>query len=113
MTLRSARISRARVAAFAACALVATDATVAQRSATHEIRMEGVAFAPAAARVRAGDTVVWVNKDAFPHTATAAQRFDSGEVGAGSAWKLVTRAKGTFSYVCTYHPTMRGTLIVE
>jgi plastocyanin len=101
-------------AAAAAVALAAGLAAGAQRAATHTVIMDAVAFQPAAITVNAGDTVVWTNKDAFPHTATAQDKsFDSGEIAAGKAWKLVAKKKGTFAYVCTYHPTMKGTLIVR
>ena len=102
-------------AACAAVALALGAAVAATRGgATHTVVMEAVAFQPAAITVDAGDTIRWVNNDAFPHTATANdKRFDSGEIAAGASWALVAKTKGTFGYVCTYHPTMKGTLIVR
>jgi plastocyanin len=48
------------------------------------------------------------------HTATSkAGRFDSGEIAAGGSWKIVAKRKGEFSYVCSLHPTMKGTMRVE
>jgi plastocyanin len=99
----------------ALCALDAGGAAPAPPAGTtHTVIMEGVAFAPAAVTVRAGDTVTWVNKDAFPHTATAQDRsFDSGEIPAARSWKIVARKRGAFDYVCTLHPGMKGTLVVK
>jgi plastocyanin len=100
--------------AAAAIALAGGVAAGAQRAATHTVIMDAVAFQPATITVNAGDTVVWTNKDAFPHTATAQDKsFDSGEIGVAKSWKLVARKKGTFAYICTYHPTMKGTLVVK
>ncbi len=83
-------------------------------AATHTIIMEGVAFVPETVTVKQGDTVVWVNKDLFPHTATAQDRsFDSREMAPAKTWKYVARKNGTFPYVCTLHPTMKGTLVVK
>jgi plastocyanin len=83
-------------------------------AATHTIAMEGVAFVPASLTVKRGDTVVWVNKDMFAHTATADDRsFDSKDIAARKTWKHVAGKSGTFAYVCTLHPTMKGTLIVK
>ena len=83
-------------------------------AATHEIVMEGVAFKPQTLTVKKGDSVVWVNNDVFPHTATAADRtFDSGEIASTRKWKLVAKKSGRFPYICTLHPTMKGTLIVK
>jgi plastocyanin len=83
-------------------------------AATHTIVMEGVVFVPETVTVKQGDTVVWVNKDPFPHTATAQDRsFDSGEMGSEKTWRYTVKKKGKFPYLCTLHPTMKGTLVVE
>jgi plastocyanin len=69
---------------------------------------------PQALTIARGDSVEWVNKDAFPHTATSiAPGFDSKEIGAGSSWKLTPQGPAELPYVCTLHPTMTGTLRVE
>jgi plastocyanin len=111
------RVSTRRAAVFAAllCSFHAGGAAAASPAGkTHTVIMEGVAFSPATLAVRAGDTVTWVNKDAFPHTATAQDRsFDSGEIPAARSWKMVARKAGSFAYVCTLHPGMKGTLVVE
>ncbi len=87
---------------------------VSAAAATHTIVMEGVAFTPEKVTVRQGDTVVWVNRDPFPHTATALDRtFDSGEMGPDKRWEYTARKKGRVGYVCTLHPTMKGVLVVE
>lgn len=79
----------------------------------HTVAMEGVKFEPETVTVARGDTVVWVNKDPFPHTATAKGAFDSKEIAAGKSWRFVTRGAGTYVYVCTLHPGMKGTLVVQ
>jgi plastocyanin len=79
---------------------------------THTIVMEAVAFQPTDLTVEIGDSVVWVNKDFFPHTATSKGAFDSNEITAGKSWQFTAPAAGEFPYVCTYHPTMKGVLRV-
>jgi plastocyanin len=91
----------------------ATSAGAAERAITHRVVIEGLKYVPETLVVHRGDTVVWINKDPFPHTATAAAAFDSGSLGAGRSWRFVARRAGTFSYVCTLHSTMKGTLRVE
>jgi plastocyanin len=69
---------------------------------------------PASLTVRVGDSVVWVNKDPFPHTVTSAGGgFDSHEIAPGKSWKYAATKKGEFPYVCIFHSTMKATLHVE
>jgi hypothetical protein len=76
--------------------------------------IDGTAFAPATVTVQQGDRVVWQNKDPFPHTATSpAGGFDSKSIAPGKSWTFVAARKGTFEYVCSFHPTMKGTLVVQ
>jgi plastocyanin len=82
-------------------------------SVTHQEVIEGLKFVPEALNVKLGDTIEWVNKGFFPHTATARKGFDSGEIKANSSWRYVAGERGTISYICTYHPTMKGLLTVE
>jgi plastocyanin len=77
------------------------------------VTIEGTSFTPGRLTVKAGDTVVWINKDPFPHTATSAGAFDSGSLDPEKSWELVTVRPGTFDYICTFHPTMKARLTVE
>jgi len=84
-----------------------------QASLAKRVAMEGVQFQPQTVTVRAGDSVVWVNNDPFPHTVTsAAGGFDSHAVAAGQSWTLTPRTRGEFPYACSLHPTMKATLRV-
>ena len=75
-------------------------------------------FEPAIVTVHQGDTVEWKNNDIVPHTATADEKaqkpaFDSGVIQTSAAWRFVAGKKGTYNYICTLHPNMRGKLIVQ
>jgi plastocyanin len=64
--------------------------------------------------VHAGDAVTWVNRDPFPHTASAGDRaFDSKEIPAAGSWKMRAQRKGVFRYRCALHPGMDGVLVVK
>ena len=80
--------------------------------ATRTVVTEAMAFQPAVLTVKAGDAVVWVNKDPFPHTATATA-FDSKVIAAGGSWTYRTKARGEFPYVCSLHPNMKAILRVQ
>jgi plastocyanin len=97
------------------CALHAQSGIAASAvPATHTVIVAGMKFEPESLTVKRGDKVVWVNRDFFPHTATAVDRsFDSGEIGTNAAWTYVANKAGTFSYVCTLHPAMKATLTVK
>ncbi len=85
-----------------------------QKSRTHTITIEGMNFVPEKLTVSQGNVVIWTNKDFFPHTATArGGSFDSKDIAPQEAWRFTAKAKGAFPYICTLHPTMKATLIVE
>jgi len=80
----------------------------------HRVEITGMAYTPAEVTVAAGDTIVWVNRDIVPHTVTAeARQFDSGSVSPGAEWSLVARGRGRTSYTCTFHPVMKGAIVVQ
>ncbi|MGE5469698.1 MAG: cupredoxin domain-containing protein [Bacteroidota bacterium] len=75
--------------------------------------IEGTTYEPQTLTVKRGETVVWINRDPFPHTVTAAGVFDSRPIAAGRSWKYEARRRGEFPYLCTLHPNMKGILRVE
>jgi len=81
---------------------------------TYVINMQIVGFDPPELNVKPGDRVTWVNKDLFPHTATADDKaFDSQSVAPSGKWTFVAGKPGTHTYTCTFHPTMKGTIKVQ
>lgn len=84
-----------------------------QKPSTHVVVIRDFRYFPESLTVNAGDTIVWKNEDRAPHTATARDTFDSGTIAYGKTWTFVADRKGTFSYICTLHPRMQATLIVQ
>jgi len=81
---------------------------------TYVINMQIAGFDPPELTVKPGDRVNWVNKDLFPHTATADDKaFDSKSVAPSGKWTFVAGKPGTHTYICTFHPTMKGTIKVQ
>jgi plastocyanin len=67
-----------------------------------------------AVSVLAGQSVVWSNADAQPHTATAPDfAWDTGSLNAGEASALPFDSPGLFVYTCLPHPWMKGFLEVR
>jgi plastocyanin len=70
-------------------------------------------FIPSTAHVTVGGTVTWKNVDSATHTATEINSmFDSSIVMANEEYSYTFEEAGTFEYVCTVHPWMKGKVIV-
>ncbi len=119
MRIRTQRFALALICAGALFAGGATYAAgtaagaSAGKPATHRVAIDGLKYDPETLTVKRGDTVIWTNKDPFPHTVTAPGKFDSHDIAASGSWKYVARAAGEYSYICTLHPNMKGVLRVE
>jgi plastocyanin len=108
---------RAAILAVAATVIVCVIGLTADeriKPKTHTVTMENMRFQPESLTVAPGDTIVWVNNDLVPHTATSkAGGFDSQVIQPETSWRVTVRKKGDFSYVCTLHPTMTAMLRVR
>jgi plastocyanin len=83
----------------------------AVRSAKVEI--EDFAYNPDPVTIEAGGKVIWVNRDSAPHTATAEDgSFDTGTLEEGKLKSESFKEPGTYAYICSIHPQMRGTVEV-
>jgi plastocyanin len=83
-------------------------------AATYVVVIEQMRFEPPVLTVAPGDRIVWVNKDLFPHTATADKAaFDSRDISPDASWSYVARESGSYAYSCTLHPTMHAVLNVR
>jgi len=71
------------------------------------------AFRSATTTVHAGDTVTWTNQGPHTHTATARDgSFDTGRLSKGASAGHRFSSPGTFTYACTIHPFMKGSIRV-
>lgn len=81
--------------------------------AANAVNIENFAFVPATVTVKAGSTITWTNKDEDPHTVVAdGGAFRSEVLGSGGTYSFTFPAAGTFDYVCSIHPFMRGNVVV-
>ncbi len=84
------------------------------QGAAHTVTIENMQYNPAELHVHRGERIVWVNRDLFPHTATSASHaFDSGSIAANSSWTYVAGKVGEYPYGCTFHPSMKGLVVVQ
>ena len=72
-------------------------------------------FTPGALTVRQGARITVTNHDTTAHTATAdsGNSFDTGSIDPGSSATFTLSKVGTYSYHCSIHPFMHGTLTVR
>ena len=82
-------------------------------AATIEITMENLEVSPKEASAKIGDTIEWINKDVFAHTATARSGDFDVNLPARKSGTLVLKKAGTIDYYCRLHPNMKATLKIE
>ncbi len=78
-----------------------------------EVLIMGNAYIPDTLSVKEGTTMVWINKDAVPHTITFEDGTDLGTISPGGRFSFVATKKAILTYHCSFHPTMKGKIIVE
>ena len=70
-------------------------------------------FTPASITIHVGDTVTWTNHGPSAHTATANNgSFNTGVLQKGQSASHTFNTAGTFTYICSIHPFMHGTVVV-
>jgi plastocyanin len=64
--------------------------------------------------VTVGTTVTWTNNDSIAHDSVADNGlWNSGILGPGQSFQFRFATAGTFTYKCTIHPNMVGTVTVQ
>jgi plastocyanin len=85
---------------------------VVGRSAASET-IADFSFSPRTITIEPGETITWRNDGPSPHSATADDgSFDTGVLARGSKSAHTFKRPGTYTYHCTPHPFMRGTVRV-
>jgi plastocyanin len=86
--------------------------SVSAHSATIQVSMENLVISPAEAAAKVGDTIEWINKDIFAHTATARNGDWDVTIPPKKTIPLVLKKAGAIDYYCRFHPNMKATLTV-
>ena len=85
----------------------------AHKSASATVTMGDLFFSPTSVSIAVGDTVTWHNTGQAPHNATADDgSFKTPDLNNGQSASHTFNQAGTFSYICTIHPNMKGTIRV-
>jgi plastocyanin len=87
-------------------------ASISAGAATIQISMEDLVISPAEASAKVGDTIEWINKDIFAHTATARNGDWDVTIPPKKTVSSVLKTAGTVEYYCRFHPNMKATLTI-
>ena len=88
--------------------------TMMEEPVTHTVDIRNFAYSPSTITIKKGDTVVWTNHDSVGHTVTSDQgtELGSGIITTEDSYSHTFDVAGTYTYHCTIHPNMKGTVIV-
>ena len=71
-------------------------------------------FAPMTLTVKAGTTVVWKNMDGEPHTVVSEDGlFRSQALDQDESFSFKFDKPGSYKFLCSIHPKMRGVIVVN
>jgi amicyanin len=87
-----------------------------QAPASAEVKIDNFSFAPPTLTVAAGTTVTWTNRDDIPHTVVSTddpKAFKSKVLDTDEKFSYTFTKAGTYSYFCSVHPKMTGSVVVK
>ena len=80
----------------------------------NEVWIQDYAFNPTPIEITTGTTVTWTNQMGITHTVTSdTGLFDSGYINPSGTFSYMFGTAGSYSYHCTTHTYMVGTVIVK
>jgi plastocyanin len=88
--------------------------SAAQTAEPPRIVVKNFMFQPMSLTVKAGSTVTWTNMDEEPHTVVSSSGlFRSSALDTKDSFSFKFDKAGTYGFVCSIHPQMVGTIVVQ
>lgn len=79
-----------------------------------EVKIDNFSFTPATLTVSAGTTVTWTNRDDIPHTVVSDDKsIKSKTLDTDEKFTFTFSKPGSYSYFCSLHPKMKGSIVVQ
>ena len=105
-------ISCLNLSAFALAGDMKDAATTSSKQNTIEIK--DFAFNPQTITVKSGEKITWTNRDEEPHTIVSVEKQfkKSSALDTDQTFTITAGAPGTYTYFCSVHPKMTGTIVV-
>lgn len=97
---------------FISCKKKSTTPPSSGTPGANEVWMQNTAFTPASITVALNTTITWTNKDNMNHNVTSSS-FQSPTIASGGTYSHLFASVGTYTYNCTFHAGMNGTVIVQ
>lgn len=81
----------------------------------NKIEIKDFAFNPKTLTVKSGEKITWINRDEEPHTVVSVEKQfkKSTALDTDQEFTITAGAPGTYTYFCSVHPKMTGTIIVQ
>jgi plastocyanin len=81
----------------------------------NRIEIKDFAFNPKTITVKSGEKITWINRDEEPHTVVSVEKQfkKSSALDTDQEFTITAGAPGTYTYFCSVHPKMTGTIVVE
>ncbi|HXN89288.1 MAG TPA: hypothetical protein VN890_08055 [Methylocella sp.] len=98
--------------ALACCVVLLVSPAWGAGPRVHKITIDNLAFGPAPGGLHVNDIVEWTNSDILRHTATATDGSFDVDLPAGATARTILKRAGDVTYVCRFHPGMKGRLEV-
>ena len=88
-----------------------TDGTTSKQN---KIEIKDFAFNPQIITVKSGEKITWINRDEEPHTVVSVEKQfkKSTALDTDQEFTITAGAPGTYTYFCSVHPKMTGTIVV-
>jgi plastocyanin len=77
------------------------------------VTMDNMAISPSDVSAKVGDTIRWINRDVFDHTATARNGDWDVTIPANTTVTTVLKKGGGIDYYCRFHPNMTAIIRIE
>jgi plastocyanin len=100
---------------FLASFALAQDGKDAPAAGHNQIVIKDFMFTPMVLTVKSGEKITWINRDEEPHTVVSVEKqfTKSKALDTDDQFTITAGAPGTYTYFCSVHPKMTGTIIVE
>jgi plastocyanin len=79
---------------------------------TAAVTIQDFSFNPDVARIAAGGSVTWTNRDSAAHTVKFGDS-ESSTLGNGATYTKKFDTPGKYDYNCGIHPSMKGSVEVS